>query len=109
MSEDHERCISDDRFIERQLLRLPAVLFGVIRPPRDAKGCGTGEITTNLVNQESSEVDSSHIYSGIHKAKNCIIIIMAIFSSVVQLVSVISSRVTLSILSLQYKEEVLSL
>ena len=61
---DHKRYISDDDFIERQLLRLPTVLFGVIRPPRDAKGCGTGEITTNLFNQQSSEVDSSYIYSG---------------------------------------------
>ena len=39
--------ISDDDVIERQLLRLPTVLFGVICPPGDANDCGTGEITTN--------------------------------------------------------------
>ena len=64
VSVDHGRCISDDRFMERQLLRLPTVLFGVIRPPRDAKGCGKGEITANKLNQHSSDVKSSYnIYS----------------------------------------------
>ena len=64
-------------------------------------GCGTGETITNLFNQQSSEVDSSYIYSGIHKAKNLYNNkVMAIFSSAVQLVGVISSCVALSILYL---------
>ena len=32
--------------------------------------CGTGEITTNWIIQQSSEVDSSYIYSGIYEVKN---------------------------------------